>query len=137
MFLKLSCFLKETGNRRKFSRQSFTNYLRLIHVLAQFPFTTSEMARDNQHQILNVLIASRVSKRPKTQYLTKLENFRKISKLSTVLAQCPFSLPKIKIWHRNQRKSRKERKWKGNRMARKSNTISFKLSIKTLLYFIS
>ena len=42
------------------------NVFRLFHLSVQFPFTTSKSKVDYYHQKVNLVIASRVGKRPKT-----------------------------------------------------------------------
>ena len=42
------------------------NVFRLFHLLAQFPFTANKLKVDYYHQKVNLAIASRVGKRPKT-----------------------------------------------------------------------
>ena len=61
-----------------------------IHVLAQFPFTTSELEMD-------VWVASWVVKRLKPEDFIKLWNFKKIPKCLGIDGKSPTSHPKAKI----------------------------------------
>ena len=70
-----------------------TKYFGTFYMLVQFPFTSSETELYHYQYKLNVRVTSRVVKR-----LKKLENFRKITKLSAHIVQCPMSLAEIKIW---------------------------------------
>ena len=55
------------------------NICRLVHVFAQFLFTTSESKLDYYHQKVNMCVASRNDELQKTYELKKLETFKEIS----------------------------------------------------------
>ena len=70
---------------------NFPNILRLLDVLPNFPFITSETIHDCYVQTWYIRVASRVTDR-----LRKLWNIRKVSKPHRMIAQCPVALPKWK-----------------------------------------
>ena len=63
------------------------NILRLFDVLPNFSFTTSETMRYYYLSNMYIRVASRVTKRLKTQDLRKLGNIMKVSKLYKMIAQ--------------------------------------------------
>ena len=77
-FLRSDTFLKKRKLKGKHSENLGQNICRLIHVLTQFLFSTSEMKLDFCQQKNNVRIASQVIELRKTQDLRKLVSFKKI-----------------------------------------------------------
>ena len=62
---------------KKLDQQFLTKYLRLLYVLGECSFTTSEMELDCYHQKLNVRVASWVDEWRNTKDLRKWGNFEK------------------------------------------------------------
>ena len=60
-------------------------FVEFFHVLAQFPFTTSEMGLDHCHQKVNLRVASRVDERLK-DLGSRLGNFKKIPEMLGMMA---------------------------------------------------
>ena len=58
---------------------------RLVHVLAQFLFTTIELELRYYHQKVNVQVALRVAEGIKTQDCCELGNFKKIPKMLALM----------------------------------------------------
>ena len=84
------------------------NILKLSGVLVQFRFAAGNTKPDLQYNKLGIRFASRVAKRLKTQELKKLENIRKISIQRGDMAQCPVSLPQIKLCQGQLKNTRKQ-----------------------------
>ena len=68
----------------------------------------SETKRDIQYIKLGIRVASRVVDRRKTQDLRKLGNIWKISNLCGDIAQCPVSLPEIKLQRYQSKSTQKQ-----------------------------
>ena len=66
------------------------------------------MKRYIQYSKLGVRVASRLGKRLKTQDFGKQGNIKKISNLGGGIAQCPVSLPEIKLWYQQSKNKRKQ-----------------------------
>ena len=72
----------------------WTIFVDSFHILAQFPFTTSERGLDCYHQKVNIPVSSRVTKRNNTEFLKKLGNFKKISAVLGITGKVLSRLPK-------------------------------------------
>ena len=72
--------------KENFADNQFHNILRLFGVLPNFPFTTIETMGGSYLQKWYIRVASRVSKRLKTEDLSKLGKIRKVSKLQRMIA---------------------------------------------------
>ena len=98
LFQQLKSSLEVQRAKRKFSDNHGHNILGLDNVLIQTRLTTNKTKRNIQYTKLGITIASRVTKRLKTQDLTKSRNAKKILNLCGDIAQCPVSLPEINVW---------------------------------------
>ena len=101
MHLLNSCSCQKNVNQARVLNiqiyNHFHNILRLFDVLPNFPFTPCETKRNYQKQTWYIRVASRVTKRLKTQDLRKLGKVKKISKLYGIQPQYPVFLPKLKF----------------------------------------
>ena len=61
-FLEFPCILKEIGSRKTFPQRFLIKYLRLIFILAQFPFSASEMELGYNPLKLNVRVTTDMRK---------------------------------------------------------------------------
>ena len=65
------------------------NIFRLLDVLRNFPFTTSEKMHDYYLLTWYTRVVERVAELVKTMDLRKLGNIRKVPKIHRMIAQCP------------------------------------------------
>ena len=76
---------------------------RLFHVLAQYPFTTSETELDFYHQKVNIRVTSRVAERlaekmpERFKDCRKLGNFKKNPEIYGIDGKYPAGHPKDKF----------------------------------------
>ena len=79
------------------TRNSGYNILELYNILVKIRFTTSKRKLDISYSKLGIRVASRVTKRLKTQDPRKLGNITKISNLGGHIAQCLVSFQEPKL----------------------------------------
>ena len=82
--------------------------MELSNILAQVRLTASKTKLDIQYSKLGIPVASGVAERLKTQDLRKPGNIRKVTNSSGLIAQCPFSLQKIRLWQQQLKDTQKQ-----------------------------